>query len=41
MPMVYKNIQEVMAAEKELATILGRLDPKLVNMTQHGERAKN
>ncbi len=39
-PMVYKNIHEVMAAQKDLVTILGQFDPKLVKMAPHGERAE-
>ena len=35
-PMVYKNIHEVMAAQKDLVTILGQFDPKLVKMAPHG-----
>src|SRR6266480_7661333 len=37
-PMVYKNIHQVMAAQKDLVTILGQFDPKLVKMAPHGER---
>src|SRR5215831_11663169 len=40
-PMVYKNIHEVMAAQKDLVTILGQFDPKLVKMAPHGERAED
>ena len=31
-PMVYKNIREVMAAQDDLVTVLGQFDPKLVKM---------
>jgi tRNA-splicing ligase RtcB len=31
-PMAYKNIREVMAAQNDLVTILGQFDPKLVKM---------
>jgi len=31
-PMAYKNIREVMAAQKDLVTTLGQFDPKLVKM---------
>ena len=34
-PMVYKNIHEVMAAQADLVTILGQSDPKLVKMAPH------
>ena len=37
-PMVYKNIHEVMAAQHDLVTVLGQFDPKLVKMAPHGER---
>src|SRR5437870_5028242 len=40
-PMVYKNIGEVMAAQDDLVTVLGQFDPKLVKMAPHGERAED
>jgi len=40
-PMVYKNIHEVMAAQDDLVTVLGQFDPKLVKMAPHGERAED
>lgn len=40
-PMVYKDIHEVMAAQSDLVTILGRFDPKLVKMAPHGERPED
>lgn len=40
-PMVYKNIHEVMAAQRDLVTILGQFDPKLVKMAPHGERPED
>ena len=40
-PMVYKNIHQVMAAQKDLVTVLGQFDPKLVKMAPHGERAED
>jgi tRNA-splicing ligase RtcB len=40
-PMVYKNIHEVMAAQHDLVTILRQFDPKLVKMAPHGERAED
>jgi tRNA-splicing ligase RtcB (3'-phosphate/5'-hydroxy nucleic acid ligase) len=40
-PMVYKNIHEVMIAQHDLVTILGQFDPKLLNMAPHGERAED
>jgi tRNA-splicing ligase RtcB len=36
-PMAYKSIREVMAAQKDLVTILGQFDPKLVKMAPAGE----
>ena len=40
-PMVYKNIHEVMAAQRDLVTILGQFDPKLVKMAPSGERPED
>jgi len=40
-PMVYKNIHEVMAAQNDLVTILGEFNPRLVKMAPHGERAED
>src|SRR5437870_5553402 len=40
-PMAYKNIGEVMAAQDDLVTVLGQFDPKLVKMAPHGERAED
>ncbi len=40
-PMVYKNIHDVMAAQNDLVTILGQFDPKLVKMAPAGERAED
>ncbi len=40
-PMVYKNIHEVMAAQSDLVAVLGRFDPKLVKMSPAGERAED
>jgi len=37
-PMVYKNIHQVMAAQSDLVETLGQFDPKLVKMAPHGER---
>ena len=31
-PMAYKNIREIMAAQNDLVTVLGQFDPKLVKM---------
>ena len=40
-PMVYKNIRQVMAAQSDLVTILGQFDPKLVKMSPAGERPED
>ena len=40
-PMAYKNIREVMAAQTDLVTVLGQFDPKLVKMAPHGERPED
>ncbi len=40
-PMVYKDIHAVMAAQEDLVTVLGRFDPKLVKMAPHGERPED
>jgi len=37
-PMAYKNIREVVAAQHDLVTVLGQFDPKLVKMASSGER---
>ena len=40
-PMVYKNIDEVMAAQSDLVEVLARFDPKIVKMAPPGHRAEN
>jgi tRNA-splicing ligase RtcB (3'-phosphate/5'-hydroxy nucleic acid ligase) len=40
-PMAYKNIHEVMAAQSDLVEVIGQFDPKLVKMAPHGERAED
>jgi tRNA-splicing ligase RtcB len=40
-PMVYKNIREVMAAQSDLVTIQGQFDPKLVKMAPAGEKPED
>lgn len=40
-PMVYKDIHQVMAAQEDLVEVLGRFDPKLVKMAPHGERPED
>jgi tRNA-splicing ligase RtcB (3'-phosphate/5'-hydroxy nucleic acid ligase) len=40
-PMVYKDIHQVMAAQSDLVEIIGQFDPRLVKMAPHGERAED
>lgn len=40
-PGVYKNINEVMAAQKDLVEVIARFDPKIVKMSPAGERAED
>ena len=40
-PMVYKDIHEVMAAQADLVEVLGRFEPRLVKMAPAGERAED
>lgn len=40
-PMVYKDIHTVMAAQSDLVAVLGQFDPKLVKMAPHGERPED
>jgi tRNA-splicing ligase RtcB len=40
-PMVYKDIHQVMAAQSDLVDILGQFDPKLVKMAPSGERPED
>jgi tRNA-splicing ligase RtcB (3'-phosphate/5'-hydroxy nucleic acid ligase) len=40
-PMVYKDIHTVMAAQQDLVEVLGRFDPKLVKMAPSGERPED
>jgi tRNA-splicing ligase RtcB len=40
-PMAYKNIREVMAAQSDLVTVLGEFMPKLVKMAPAGERPED
>ncbi|MEO6033639.1 MAG: RtcB family protein [Verrucomicrobiota bacterium] len=40
-PMAYKNIEEVMAAQGDLVETINQFDPKLVKMAPHGERAED
>ena len=40
-PMVYKDIHEVMNAQSDLVEVLGQFDPRLVKMAPHGERPED
>jgi tRNA-splicing ligase RtcB len=40
-PMVYKDIHQVMAAQNDLVEVIGQFDPRLVKMAPHGERAED
>ncbi len=40
-PFVYKNIEEVMAAQADLVEVVARFDPRLVKMAPHGERPED
>jgi tRNA-splicing ligase RtcB len=40
-PMVYKNIHEVMAAQSDLVEVIGQFDPRLVKMAPAGERPED
>ncbi len=40
-PMVYKNIDEVMAAQEDLVESLARFEPRLVKMAPSGERPED
>jgi len=40
-PGVYKNIEEVMAAQTDLVEVLGRFDPKIVKMCPAGDKAED
>jgi tRNA-splicing ligase RtcB (3'-phosphate/5'-hydroxy nucleic acid ligase) len=39
--MAYKNIREVMEAQRALVTVPGQFDPKLVKMAPSGERPED
>jgi len=40
-PMAYKNIHDVMAAQSDLVSVLGEFNPKLVKMAPSGERPED
>ena len=40
-PFVYKNIEEVMAAQTDLVDVVARFEPRLVKMAPHGERPED
>ncbi|MEZ4649829.1 MAG: RtcB family protein [Candidatus Eisenbacteria bacterium] len=41
LPMCYKNIEEVMAAQADLVAVVARFDPKLVKMAPAGEKPED
>ena len=41
LPMCYKNIETVMAAQSDLVEVVARFDPKLVKMAPAGEKAED
>ena len=40
-PMVYKDIHQVMAAQSDLVEILGQFEPRIVKMAPYGERPED
>jgi tRNA-splicing ligase RtcB len=40
-PAVYKNIEQVMAAQSDLVEVLGKFEPRLVKMAPEGEKAED
>ncbi|MBM3822626.1 MAG: RtcB family protein [Verrucomicrobia bacterium] len=40
-PMVYKDIHQVMAAQTDLVDVLGQFDPRIVKMAPQGERPED
>jgi tRNA-splicing ligase RtcB len=40
-PGVYKDIRQVMAAQQDLAAIVGQFDPKIVKMCGDGSQAED
>ena len=40
-PLAYKDIHAVMAAQADLVEMLGRFDPRLVKMAPEGEKAED
>jgi tRNA-splicing ligase RtcB len=40
-PMAYKDIEEVMAAQRDLVEPIARFEPKLVKMAPRGEPAED
>jgi tRNA-splicing ligase RtcB (3'-phosphate/5'-hydroxy nucleic acid ligase) len=40
-PMVYKDIHAVMAAQADLVETIGQFDPRIVKMAPSGERAED
>jgi tRNA-splicing ligase RtcB len=40
-PLAYKNIDEVMAQQRDLVDVVARFDPKIVRMAEGGERPED
>ena len=40
-PAVYKDIEQVMAAQSDLVRTLGKFEPRLVKMAPEGEKAED
>ena len=40
-PMAYKDIEKVMAAQQDLVDVIARFDPRLVKMAPAGERPED
>jgi tRNA-splicing ligase RtcB len=40
-PMVYKDIHSVMAAQSDLVDVIGQFDPRIVKMAPSGERPED
>ena len=40
-PMVYKDIERVMAQQRDLVDVLARFEPRIVKMAPEGEKAED
>jgi tRNA-splicing ligase RtcB len=41
LPMVYKDIRQVMADQADLVEVVARFDPRIVKMAPAGEKAED